>query len=62
MHGDLVKRVQVALAAAGVDPGAPDGIFGPHTFAAVRAFQMHRDLVPDGEVGPETLRALGVNV
>jgi len=61
MHGDLVRQVQLALSAAGIDAGPADGIFGPHTFAAVRAFQIHRHLVPDGEVGAETLRALGVS-
>jgi N-acetylmuramoyl-L-alanine amidase len=59
-HGDLVREVQQALAAGGLDPGPTDGIFGPHTFAAARAFQIRNGLVPDGEVGPETLRALAV--
>jgi hypothetical protein len=60
-HGELVREVQEALAAGGLDPGPTDGIFGPHTFAAARAFQIRKALVPDGEVGPETLKALGVS-
>ena len=50
--GELVKKVQ-----AKVGVGA-DGIFGPKTEAAVRAFQSAHGLDPDGIVGPKTWRAL----
>jgi Putative peptidoglycan binding domain len=56
--GDEVRALQTALAAAGVSPGVIDGVFGPHTQAAVVAFQLRRGLVPDGEVGPRTREAL----
>ena len=36
------REVQAALAAQGFDPGAPDGIFGPRTRAALRAWQAAR--------------------
>ena len=36
---DARRRIQAALAARGFDPGAPDGIFGPRTRAAIRAWQ-----------------------
>jgi peptidoglycan hydrolase-like protein with peptidoglycan-binding domain len=50
--GEEVKLVQEKLAVA------VDGIFGPITEAAVRAFQRDNDLVPDGIVGPLTWAAL----
>lgn len=60
MHGNLVREIQRALKAKGIDPGEIDGVFGPHAEAAVRAFQLLSKLVPDGEVGAVTFRKLGV--
>lgn len=50
--------IQRKLKALGFDPGALDGIPGPRTTAAVKAFQIDNRLTVDGIVGPETLRAL----
>ena len=61
MTGDKVKRIQQALIDKGFDPGSPDGEFGPHTSAAVVAFQLSQGLTPDGEVGPQTAKALGIS-
>lgn len=58
MHGPLVKKLQRALKAKGIDPGVIDGVYGPHTEAAVRAFQLQSDLVADGEAGKMTLTKL----
>jgi peptidoglycan hydrolase-like protein with peptidoglycan-binding domain len=48
-HGDKVRAVQVLLA---------DGIFGPATEIAVKAFQREHGLVADGVVGQQTWHEL----
>jgi hypothetical protein len=53
-----VRQVQAALTRHGFDPGPIDGIPGPKTTAAVRAFQASRGLVQDGLVGIATWTAL----
>lgn len=60
--GPVVRAIQVALASAGFDPGTIDGAFGPHTEAAVVAFQLAQGLVADGVVGPKTAAILGVTI
>ena len=62
MMDSTVKQIQRALKKAGLDPGGIDGIFGTQTQAAVIAFQLAKGLVPDGEVGPKTARALAVEL
>lgn len=56
----LVGRVQRALKEAGFNPGILDDEYGPHTVAAVAAFQRTHRLVVDGTVGPLTATKLGV--
>jgi peptidoglycan DL-endopeptidase CwlO len=51
-RGPGVTRVQRALRIAA------DGIFGPQTRRAVRAFQKRHGLLVDGIVGPQTRKAL----
>ncbi len=58
MYGELVKRLQEVLKAYGFNCGNIDGIFGDKTYNAVVAFQKSRGLTPDGEVGPNTWRAI----
>jgi len=44
--------------AVGIPDPHIDGIFGPMTDLAVRAFQRENNLVADGKVGPQTWHAL----
>lgn len=57
VRGDDVMELQERLLGFGFHPGRIDGLFGPDTEGAVRAFQRGVGLVVDGEVGPATLRA-----
>ena len=56
-----VRTLQYLLRARG-HAVTVDGIFGPKTDAAVRAFQKERGLAVDGIVGPHTWSALIVQV
>lgn len=58
--GPEVKQIQQALKDKGFDPGVIDGLFGPGTEAAVVALQKSEGLAPDGIVGQQTLKALGI--
>ena len=58
MGGDDVFTLQERLLELGYDVGRPDGLFGPQTEAALRAFQRDYGLDVDGICGPGTLRAL----
>ncbi len=58
MSGPPVKEIQRKLKKAGFHPGPLDGKYGPKTQAAVVALQVSRGLVADGEVGPQTAKAL----
>lgn len=57
-QGTEVKTVQQLLAVKGYKPGYADGIYGPATAAAVKAFQAASGLSADGEVGGDTWTAL----
>jgi murein DD-endopeptidase MepM/ murein hydrolase activator NlpD len=54
-----VAALQVGLQSRGLYGGTIDGILGPGTRRAVRAFQRRAGLVVDGVPGPRTKRALG---
>ena len=53
-----VKAIQFLLRARGFYPSQPDGIYGPRTAAAVKAFQRKHGLKVDGIVGPQTFPKL----
>ncbi|MGC8555174.1 MAG: peptidoglycan-binding domain-containing protein [Candidatus Acidulodesulfobacterium sp.] len=55
-----VKAVQQALAKDGLFKGKVDGMIGPVTTNAVKAFQKKNGLKADGIIGPMTLKKLGV--
>lgn len=61
-RGPEVRLLQERLKAAGFNPGAVDGDFGPNTERAVRAFQQARGLGADGVVGARTWAALNVKL
>ena len=55
---DKVRDVQLALSRLGHDPNGIDGKYGPGTFKAVQEFQKANGLSVDGQVGPNTIRAM----
>jgi membrane-bound lytic murein transglycosylase B len=58
---DQLRDIQIALTENGFDAGAPDGVPGSATRAAIRAFQASRGLVADGFADPDLLAELGLD-
>jgi lysozyme family protein/peptidoglycan hydrolase-like protein with peptidoglycan-binding domain len=56
--GAEVQQLQTALAGLGFPVGEIDGEFGPNTEAALKSFQMSRNLQPTGVADAATLRVL----
>jgi peptidoglycan hydrolase-like protein with peptidoglycan-binding domain len=54
----LCQLILKSFAVPAFDPGPADGLFGPNTEAAVKAFQAIFATPADGIVGPKTWRAL----
>lgn len=59
LRGDDIADLQRRLGGLGFDAGRIDGILGPDTDGALREFQRHSGLRPDGVCGPATLAQLG---
>lgn len=57
--GPEVRQLQTALFGQGFPVGEIDGEFGPNTEAALKSFQLSRNLPPSGAADQVTLRALG---
>ncbi|MGB8955670.1 MAG: peptidoglycan-binding protein [Tumebacillaceae bacterium] len=60
-YGSDVVELQRMLQTLGYYKGDHEGVYGPNTAAAVRAFQADKDMIVDGIVGPRTLESLVVN-
>lgn len=58
--GSTVTEIQKRLKNWGYYSGAVDGVFGSQTEKAVRYFQQKNGLTVDGQVGNQTLAALGI--
>ena len=55
-----VRQVQEALKAQGHDPGPVDGVMGPQTQDALRAYQRSQNLTETGRLDAQTSEKLGV--
>ncbi|OCJ12974.1 hypothetical protein A6U87_06650 [Rhizobium sp. AC44/96] len=53
-----VRDVQTALSEQGFEAGAPDGLWGAKSVAALKGFQRAHGMTPSGIVTQESLRAL----
>ena len=62
LNRDARRTVQQGLVAAGFAAGVPDGVFGPTTRAAIRAWQRSRGAVPSGYLDASSSSALGAPV
>jgi peptidoglycan hydrolase-like protein with peptidoglycan-binding domain len=58
---EQVKTIQKALQDKGMDPGPIDGIMGPKTTAALKAFQKDQKLTESGRLDDQTRDKLGVS-
>ncbi len=56
---EAIRIVQLGLRNKGINPGPIDGVAGPHTREAVRAFQTRYGMKPSGELDNQLLFALG---
>ncbi len=59
--GDVVREVQTRLKNWGYYTAEVDGVYGSRTEEAVRRFQRQNGLSVDGQVGDQTLAALGIS-
>lgn len=58
---DLILKAQQALKSAGYNPGKLDGVLGPDTLTATRAYEKEKNIGhADGAITYETLASLGV--
>jgi putative peptidoglycan binding protein len=60
LSSDQIKRIQEALKAKGMNPGAISGIMDPTTQQALRDFQKANNLPVTGVLDPNTADKLGI--
>ncbi|WP_040325167.1 peptidoglycan-binding protein [Aurantimonas manganoxydans] len=53
-----IRNIQAILIKLGYEPGAPDGVVGQQTTAAIKAFQKEAGLTADGSIDETLIRAL----
>lgn len=58
--GSLVARVQERLARGGYYAGSVDGVMGPRTRSAIRAYERRHGLPVDGEIDRDLLATMGL--
>jgi hypothetical protein len=58
--GSLVAQVQTRLARAGLYRGAVDGVMGPETRRAIRAYQRSNGLRADGTISRPLIATMGL--
>ncbi len=56
---DVVSKVQMVLGKLGFDVGVPDGLAGPKTAEAIKAFERGTGMSESGVVNPRLLAVLG---
>ncbi len=56
---EIVRGVQLALSTLGFDVGTPDGLAGPKTADAIRAFERATGMSESGAINPRLLAVLG---
>lgn len=56
---DVVSKVQMVLSKLGFDVGVPDGLAGPKTAEAIKAFERGTGMQESGVVNPRLLAVLG---
>ena len=60
LDGDAIRSVQRKLRERNTKPGPIDGIYGPRTAGAIRAFQERYGMEPSGKMDNQLLFALGL--
>lgn len=60
MNSETIRQVQQQLKDQGHDAGMVDGIMGPQTKAALRAYQQAQGMEASGKLDQPTMAALGI--